>query len=68
MEHANDLIFEGHGTLVLVHPVSDRGLAWLAERCPEGEAHTYLGNALVVEHRFADGLAGGAVADGLLVL
>ena len=43
------------------------GRAWLAEHCPEGDAHTYFGDALVVEHRFAAGLAEGAAADGLQV-
>ena len=67
MEHANDLLIESHGTLVLVHPISDRGRAWLAEHCPEGDERTYLGDALVVEHRYASGLAEVAASDGLLV-
>ncbi len=62
-----DLIVEAHGTLVLVYPLSDEGRAWLAEHCPMGEEHDYLGDALVVEHRYAADLAGGAATDGLRV-
>ncbi|QDV35592.1 hypothetical protein [Tautonia plasticadhaerens] len=61
------LIVEPHGSLVLVLPVSDLGRVWLAKHYPEGDEHAYLGDALVVEHRYAADLAGGVTADGLLV-
>lgn len=67
MNHVADLKFEGQGSLVLVHPVSDEGRAWLEEHCPDGDEHVYLEYALVVEHRFAADLAEGAEADGLVV-
>jgi hypothetical protein len=67
MKNFADLIFESHGTLVLVHPDSERGGDWLEEHCAEGEDHTYFGEALVVEHRYAADLALVAISDGLMV-
>jgi hypothetical protein len=62
-----DLIFEHYGALVLVHPNSEQGRDWLDEHCEEGEEHTYFGDALVVEHRYAADLALVAKTDGLVV-
>jgi hypothetical protein len=67
MKNVADLIFEGHGTLVLVHPDSQKGRDWLDEHCGEGEARTYFGDALVVEHRYAADLARVATSEGLMV-
>jgi hypothetical protein len=60
-----DLRFENHGTLFLARPISERGQAWLDERCPQGDDHTYWGDALVVERRYAAELAQAASDDGL---
>jgi hypothetical protein len=62
-----DLSFENHGTLYLARPVSRRGRAWLDEHCPRGDDHTYRGDALVVERRYAPDLAEVAASDGLEV-
>lgn len=67
MNDVADLNFEDHGTLVLVSPFSDEGRAWLGERCPGDDDRIYVGDALVVEHRFAADLAKGAADDGLVV-
>lgn len=60
MDQNDDLIFESHGSLVLVSPISDEGRGWLEENCPEDDDHIYFGCALVVEPRYAAGIAEGA--------
>jgi hypothetical protein len=67
LQMSADLAFEDHGSLVLAQPLSERGRSWLAEHCPAGDDHTYYGDALVVEHRYAADLAQTAHADGLQV-
>jgi hypothetical protein len=48
-----DFAVLGGGSVCLIEPQSEGAQAWLAEHCPEGEAHTYLGESLAVEHGFA---------------
>jgi hypothetical protein len=60
-----DLSFENHGTLFLARPVGERGQTWLDEHCPQGDDHTYWGDVLVVERRYAAQLAQAASDDGL---
>ena len=60
-----DLSFENHGTLFLARPVSERGQVWLDDHCPRGDDHTYWGDGLVVERRYAANLARAAAGDGL---
>jgi len=62
-----DIRVQNEGTIFLFFPVSESGKAWIAENIGTGEDRTYWGEALVVEHRYARGLAEGIVGDGLVV-
>ena len=55
------------GSVYLFCPKGEAAKAWLAEHCPEGESHQYLGPNLCVEHRFAQDLATHAINDDLTV-
>lgn len=58
-----DLAFENHGTVILVRPRTERGVAWLGLTAPP-EA-SFLGNAMAVEPDYAPGIALAALNDGL---
>ena len=46
----NDFCFNNHGTVWLLHPLTDTARAWLEETRPIDAL--YFGGALAVEHRF----------------
>ena len=48
-----DFAVLGGGSVFLIEPQSEAASAWLAEHCPKGEAHTYFGESLAVEHSYA---------------
>ncbi len=58
-----DVLIRDEGTLFLFCPLTARAKAWIAEHV-QSEAQ-WFGNALVVEHRFAWGLAQGMKDEGL---
>lgn len=60
-----DLIFEGHGSIVLIHPVSPLGKTFLDENVGDSETMTF-GGAIVCEPRFCSDIFRGAVASGLV--
>ncbi len=45
-----DFLFEDHGTLYLIHPVTPEGDIWVHETAPEDAF--WFGGALVVEHHY----------------
>ncbi len=59
-----DISVENHGSLFLFRPHTDEGREWLEENT-DGQ---WFGEALVVEHRYAEGLAQGMLDDGLRVI
>jgi hypothetical protein len=61
-----DLIFENHGSIVLIRGVSPAGQAWLDENVGNDETQ-YFGNAIVAEPRYCLPIYEGAVEAGLVV-
>jgi hypothetical protein len=54
-----------HGSIILVHPHSDLAREWIEENVSD-EAQ-FMGDALVVERRFASALIQGMRSDGLIL-
>ena len=65
MKTTPDLIVRDEGTLFLFCPLTPRARAWIDEHV-QADA-TWYGNALVVEHRYAWGLAVGMNDAGLTI-
>jgi hypothetical protein len=61
-----DLIFENHGSLFLIRPVSPAGQNWLDENVGDAETLTF-GGAIVCEPRYVEAIIRGASAAGLVV-
>ena len=61
-----DLIFENHGSLFLIRPVSQAGKTWLDENVGGENTLTFAG-ALVCEPRYVEAILFGAQSDGLEV-
>ena len=61
-----DLIFENHGSLFLIRPVSSAGQSWLDENVGDENTLTF-GDAVVCEPRFAPDVYRGAIEAGLAV-
>lgn len=67
MKQANpDIQVENHGSIFLFQPLTDSGSDWLSENI--GDEAMYFGNALAVEHRFAENIADGMASDGLKLI
>lgn len=60
-----DVLVEGHGSLYLFLLHTDAARSWVDEHVSDDAQ--WLGEALVVEHRYAADLAVGMNADGLVV-
>ena len=60
-----DASVEHHGTIYLVHPLTEPALAWLTEHVSEDSQ--WFGNALAVEHRFVADLVAGMRDAGLVI-
>jgi hypothetical protein len=60
-----DITLAYHGSVVLVHPRTPAGTAWIDDHV-DPEAQRWV-NALVVEPRYVEALAEGMIADGLSV-
>ena len=63
---AFDLIFENHGSLFLIRPLSQIGQHWLDENVGDENTLTF-GGAVVCEPRYVEGIFLGASAAGLAV-
>lgn len=67
---ADVVVTHDAGTLYAFYPISEVGRDWLDEHldpdCPRF-SNRYLGNAYVVEHRYATDIIRGAVHDGVTV-
>lgn len=57
-----DVIVQDHGTIVLFYPRSERAQEWWSENVEDGPS---LGRNHAVEHRLAQRIVDGLVADGL---
>ena len=53
------------GSIVLLHALTDAGRAWIDEHIPDDAMR--FGGGIVVEPRYIDAIANGAMADGLTV-
>jgi hypothetical protein len=60
-----DVLIRNEGTLFLFCPLTVRAKTWITERVQPNAQ--WFGNALVVEHRFARGLAQGMKDEGLVL-
>lgn len=60
-----DLIFEGHGSIVLIRAASPTGKTWLNENVGDDNTITF-GGAIVCEPRYVRDIFRGAVASGLV--
>jgi hypothetical protein len=61
-----DIVFECHGSLFLLRPVSPLGQSWLDENAGDSETLTF-GGATVCEPRFVEPIYRGAIEAGLVV-
>jgi hypothetical protein len=61
-----DVLVENAGTVFTFCPLTTAAKSWVEENV-EAEAYQWLGNVLVVEHRFAWGLAEGMKDAGLVL-
>ena len=61
-----DLIFENHGSLFLIRPVSPAGQSWLDENVGDENTMT-VGGAIVCEPRYVEAITHGAIEAGLVV-
>ncbi len=60
-----DILFENHGSLFLLRPVSSAGKTWLDENVGDKNALTFSG-AVVCEPRYVENIFLGATGDGLV--
>ena len=60
-----DFSIENHGTIFLFRMNTHRAVEWVTEN-GQSDAR-FFGDALVAEHRYARELAGGILADGLVI-
>ena len=60
---APDVLVANEGTVLVFCPMTSRAREWVDEHV-QSDA-TWFGNALIVEYRFAWGLAQGMITDGL---
>lgn len=60
-----DVTVQNGGSVFLFHLHTEAARAWVAEHV--SEERTMFGDALAVEHRYAEDLAAGMVSDGLVV-
>jgi len=63
---ARDLLFENHGSLFLIRPLSQSGQQWLDENVGDENTLTF-GGAVVCEPRYVEAIYFGAKQDGLAV-
>lgn len=64
-DQGQDFLVENHGTIYLLHPLSEAAKGWAQEHLPE-DAMTW-GSAVVVEHRFIGPIIEGIKIEGLSV-
>ena len=61
-----DLVFENHGSLFLIRPLSESGQQWLDENVGDENTLTF-GGAVVCEPRYVEPIYFGAKQEGLAV-
>jgi hypothetical protein len=66
MKQQPDVRVRNEGSLFLFLPLTEQASAWIEDNVSKDA--TYFGDALVVEHRYARGLAQGMLDDGLVVV
>jgi hypothetical protein len=63
---APDVLVHNEGTVFLFNPLTARAKEWIDDNV-ETEPHQWFGTTLVVEHRYAWGLAQGMKQNGLVL-
>ncbi len=63
---APDVLVHNEGTVFLFNPLTARAKEWIDENV-QSESYQWFGTTLVVEHRFAWGLAQGLKDAGLVL-
>lgn len=61
-----DITVTDEGTIILLHPHTHAAHAWLTENI-QAESWQMFGDAVAVEHRYADDIIEGMQGDGLNV-
>ena len=61
-----DVLVNNAGTVFTFYPLTPQAKAWIDENVQDDAQ--WFGNALVVEHRYAWGLAEGMLSEGLILL
>ncbi len=63
-ENGFDIRVSNHGSIFLVHPVSERGRNWVDDHLDHAQK---LGNAAAVEHRYIEPIVNGILEDCLWI-
>jgi hypothetical protein len=67
LDELPDIVIENHGSIVLLHPVTPAGRAWLDENCDRSGYQPFTGGALLCEPRYVGDIVVGAADAGLIV-
>ncbi len=59
-----DVRIDNQGTIIVMHPLSENATTWMEQNTPDA---TRWGQAIVVEHRYADDVIEGMIGAGLAV-
>jgi hypothetical protein len=62
----SDFAIANHGSILLLTPLTNYGVAWIDEHIP-ADAMTWGGHSIVVEPRYMADIVRGIFADGLTV-
>ena len=62
----HDFWLQNEGSIVLLHPLTDRAKEWIEEHIPE-DAQSF-GDAVVIEPRYVSDIVAGIRGDGLTIL
>jgi hypothetical protein len=65
IQSAPDFTIYGSGSVYLFEPLTETAQAWMANHCPAGKNHQYLGRNLAIEFRYVDEIVHLAIRDGL---
>lgn len=63
-----DFLFQNHGSVCLLQPLTEAGKAWFSEHLPVDNSETqFWGESIVIEPRYAHAILEGIHNDGLRV-
>lgn len=62
-----DFRFENHGSIAFIRPLNDGAVAWVEEHIGQDNGYQPQWPTVLVEHRFAEAILEGILADGFLL-